>query len=59
MQGGDHGQLPLTPEIVDEVQHLLLMTQVQRGGRLVQQQHGSLLRERPRHHGPLPLAPRE
>ncbi len=43
-------------QLGDELQRLLLMADVERGGRLVEQQDRRLLRERPGEHHPLSFA---
>ena len=43
-------------ELVDQLQHLLLVADVQRAGRLVEQQQGGTLGQRPGQEDPLPLA---
>ena len=52
----DDGQPPVEPELGDELEHLLLAAEVERGGRLVEQEQRRLLRERPREDSPLLLA---
>ncbi|RGC68544.1 hypothetical protein C5N14_13110 [Micromonospora sp. MW-13] len=49
----------LAAELVDQLQHLLLVADVQGAGRLVEQQQGGALGERPGQEDPLPLAPGE
>ena len=41
---------------VDELEHLLLVADVQRAGRLVEQQHPGALSQRPGQEDPLPFA---
>ena len=45
VKGTDHGQPVLETEIVDQIQDLLLMAHVQRGGGLIEEQHLGLLSE--------------
>ena len=52
-------QPALAPQLVDELEHLLLAADVERRGRLVEEQHGRLLRDRAREHRPLALAAAE
>lgn len=56
---GHDGQLVGQPQLVDQLQHLLLMADVQRGRRLVQQEHRGLLGERAGQHHALPLPARQ
>ena len=56
MQRRDHGEPVGEPEPVDELQHLLLVAEVEGGGGLVEQEHGGLLGQRPGEHDALPLA---
>ena len=59
VHGADHGQVQVVAEGVDQLEHLLLVADVQAGGRLVQQQHRRLLGQGPGQHGPLALAAAE
>ena len=56
VQRRDHGQRPGQPELVHQGQHLVLVAEVERGGRLVEEQQRGLLRQRPRDDRPLALA---
>ena len=47
MHRREDAEITLVTQTVDEIQDVLLMTDVERGRRLVEQQHGGLLRERP------------
>ena len=56
MHGGHHGELALATHRVHQVEHLLLVADVQGARRLVEQQHARFLRERTAQHHPLQLA---
>ena len=56
MHRGDHGELVLQPHRVHQVEHALLVTDVERARGLVEQQHPRLLGQRPAEHDPLQLA---
>jgi phage replication-related protein YjqB (UPF0714/DUF867 family) len=47
VQRGQYGQPAAGAQVVDQVEYLLLVTDVQRRRRLVEQQHGGFLRQRP------------
>jgi hypothetical protein len=55
VQRGQHRQSAAGTQVVNQLEHLLLMTDVQRRGRLVEQQHGRLLGQCPGEHGALAL----
>ena len=55
MQRAEHGEPVLAAQPVDEVEHLLGVAEVERGRRLVEQQHPRLLGERPGEDGALLL----
>ena len=55
----DHRQLALLAQRRDQLERLLLAAEVERGRRLVEQEQGRVLRERPAEHGALLLAARE
>src|SRR5690606_23005509 len=55
VHGGHHRQPPLPPQPVHQLQHLLLVADAPRAGRLVQQQQGGALGQRPGQEHPLPL----
>jgi hypothetical protein len=50
-----HHRAPGPSQVVDELEHLQLVAEVQRGGRLVQQHHLGLLGDDHRDPGPLAL----
>jgi hypothetical protein len=56
---GPDGQAVVAAQLVDQVQDLLLVTDVQRRGGFVEQQDGRLLGQRPGQECPLPLAARQ
>src|SRR5881296_1728543 len=55
MHRRDDRELLLAPKLVDQLQHFLLTPDVERGGRLVDEQHRGLLRQRPRDRRALPF----
>ena len=59
VQGGDDGEGGLGPQFLHQLQHVLLVAEVQGGGRLVQQQDRGLLGQGPGQHGPLALPARQ
>ena len=59
VQRRDDGEAALASQSVDQLEHILLMTQVEGSGGLVEEQHVGLLGQGPGHHGPLTLAARQ
>ncbi len=55
VQGSEHGDGALPAQALHQVEHLLLVADVERGGRLVEEQHRRILGHRPGQHHPLPL----
>ena len=47
MQGRDHGETALTAQGIHQLEHVLLMAEVESGGGLVEEQHIGLLGQRP------------
>ena len=56
VQRRQHGQTAVPAQPVDQLEHWLLVADVEHRRRLVKQQHARLARQRPRQHHPLPLA---
>ncbi len=56
MHGGDERQAPRDAERVEDLERLLLVPDVERGGRLVEEDDRRLLGERPGDDDPLALA---
>src|SRR3546814_417103 len=59
VDGGDDGQLPFGPQVGDQLEHLELVPDVERGGGLVQHQHRRVLHEGAGQHDALALPARE
>ena len=59
MHCGEHGERPLNPKPINQLQSFLLMTNVECGGWLVKQQDGRLLGQRPGYHNSLSFPSRE
>jgi len=56
VQRADHGQAVSAAQLIDQLKHVLLVADVQRGGRFVEQDDARFLGQCPRQHDPLYFA---